>query len=38
MRNFLDKLGIEYIEQDDSSVSYSNYFMTIKHPKRNELA
>ena len=34
----MDKLGIEYIEQNDSSVSYSNYFMTIKHPKRNELA
>ena len=35
---FLDKLGIDYVKQDNPSISYSNYFMTIRHPKRNELA
>jgi len=33
-----NKSGIDFVKQDDPSISYSNYFMTIKHPKRNDLA
>lgn len=34
----LDKCAVEYLRQDDSNISYSNYFFTLTTERRDELA
>jgi dTDP-4-amino-4,6-dideoxygalactose transaminase len=34
----LDKVGVEYLRQDQSNVIYSNYFFTVTTKRRDELA
>ena len=35
---FFDEIGLNYIKQNKLNVEYSNYFMTVQTPLRNELA